>query len=41
MEDDHLLDIIGDLCQFIIEQIIHKNDDFHDPTSAIGFQKKL
>lgn len=39
MDDDELLDIVGDLCEFIVHQVIHKDSDFHDPTSVIGHQK--
>jgi len=28
IEDDDLLEIVGDLCQFILDDIIHVDDDF-------------
>ncbi|KAL6907753.1 hypothetical protein ACP4OV_001923 [Aristida adscensionis] len=38
IDDDYLLDRVGDLCMFILDEIIHKRGRYHDPTSAIGRQ---
>jgi hypothetical protein len=34
--DDELLEIVGDLCGFILDQIIHVRGDYHDPRSDLG-----
>ncbi|KAL6877210.1 hypothetical protein ACP4OV_012881 [Aristida adscensionis] len=32
MDDDHLLDIVGDLCKFILDEVIHKLGRYHGPS---------
>ena len=39
IEDDDLLEIVGDLCQFILDDIIHVDGDFHDQKSMVGHKK--
>ena len=47
IEDDDLLEIVGDLCQFILDDIIHVDDDFlgwsdfHDQKVSGGTSKRL
>ncbi|KAL6843137.1 hypothetical protein ACP4OV_026850 [Aristida adscensionis] len=38
MDDDHLLEIVNDLCKFILDEIIHKLGRYHDPSSQIARQ---
>lgn len=33
LEDDDLLETINNLCQFILDDIVHWSGDFHDPKS--------
>ena len=36
---DDLLEIVSDICQFILDDIVHVNGKFHDRKSAIGCLK--
>ena len=35
-KDDQLLELIGDLCNFILDQIVHVKDVYHDRESDLG-----
>ena len=35
-KDDQLLELIGDLCNFILVQIVHVKGTFHDRDSDLG-----
>ena len=35
-KDDNLLELVGDLCAFILDQIIHVRDNYHDRKSELG-----
>ena len=35
-KDDQLLELIGDLCNFILDQIIHVKGAYHDRESDLG-----
>jgi hypothetical protein len=35
-KDDNLLELVGDLCAFIIDQIIHVRGTYHDKKSELG-----
>ena len=35
-KDDNLLELVGDLCNFIMDQIIHIRGTYHDPASDLG-----
>jgi hypothetical protein len=34
--DDALLDLVGDLCTFIMDQIVHVRGTFHHPKFDLG-----
>lgn len=36
IRDDDLLELAGDLCKFIFEEVIHTMGRYHDPESMIG-----
>ena len=38
LDDDYLLETVGDICRFILFEVIHKSGRFHDRSSAIGRQ---
>jgi hypothetical protein len=38
LDDDYLLEIVEDICNFILDEVVHKNGEFFDPTSTIGGQ---
>ncbi|XP_066362058.1 uncharacterized protein [Miscanthus floridulus] len=35
-KDDNLLDLVNDLCNFIMDQIVHVRDTYHGPLSDLG-----
>ena len=35
-KDDQLLELVGDLCNFILDQIVHVKDVYHDRESDLG-----
>jgi hypothetical protein len=35
-KDDELLELVGDLCGFILDEIVHVKGDYHDPQSNLG-----
>ena len=35
-KDDNLLELVGDLCAFILDQTIHARDTYHDRKSELG-----
>ena len=35
-KDDNLLELVGDLCSFILDQIIHVRGTYHDRKSELG-----
>ena len=35
-KDDQLLELIDDLCNFILDQIVHVEDTYHDRDSDLG-----
>lgn len=35
-KDDQLLDLVGDLCNFILDQIVHVKGAYHDQESDLG-----
>jgi hypothetical protein len=35
-KDDELLGLVGDLCGFIIDEIISSRGVYHDPSSDLG-----
>ena len=35
-KDDNLLELIGNLCAFILDQIIHVRGNYHDRKSELG-----
>ena len=35
-KDDQLLELVGDLCDFILDQIISNKGSYHDPASDLG-----
>ena len=34
--DDQLLELLGDLCKFILDQIVHVKGTYHDRESDLG-----
>ena len=35
-KDDQLLELVGDLCNFILNQIVHVKSVYHDRESDLG-----
>ena len=35
-KDDQLLELVGDLCNFILDQIVHVKGIYHDRESDLG-----
>jgi len=35
-KDDQLLELVGDLCNFILDQIVHVRCAYHDRESDLG-----
>ena len=35
-KDDQLLELVGDLCNFILDQIVHVKGAYHDRESDLG-----
>ena len=35
-KDDQLLELIGDLCNFMLDQIVHVKGTYHDRDSNLG-----
>ena len=35
-KDDQLLELVGDLCNFILDQIVHVKDTYHDRDSDLS-----
>jgi len=35
-KDDELLELVGDLCNFILDQIVNVKGDYHDVLSDLG-----
>ena len=35
-KDDQLLELVGDLCNFILDQIVHVKGTYHDRESDLG-----
>jgi hypothetical protein len=35
-KDDELLELVGDLCGFILDKIVHVKGDYHDLQSDLG-----
>ena len=35
-KDDQLLELVGDLCNFILDQIVHVKGTYHDRDSNLG-----
>jgi hypothetical protein len=35
-KDDQLIELVGDLCGFILDEIVHVKGTYHDPDSDLG-----
>jgi len=35
-KDDNLLELVGDLCNFIMDQIVHVKGTYHDRMTELG-----
>ena len=38
--DDQLLELVGDLCNFILDQIVHVKGTYHDRESELGINSQ-